>query len=269
MKRHNVLGMAVGCYLAAFKKDDRGPLMLGLGHEDEVKAKAAEVLGVAPESVRQWYQEFLPYWATSRRGELFPGWSPSGLKGRSRKPKEMRESRSKMFANFEMKPEQELVETCKAILDMSSDPKFDRGFFDRLAEPYLDKAERQTVFSSSEVAEWAAANELPFVAKKPAGNAKPEKRRVGVAGYVFARGLGVVSCDLPRANGFCELCSNLGPFPTKDGGRFLEVHHVIPLFQGGPDTAENVAAVCPNCHRACHLAPNKAELCQLLKSRTA
>jgi hypothetical protein len=109
MKRHNVLGMAVGCYLAAFKKDDRGPMLLGFSHEDEVKAKAAEVLGVAPESVRQWYQEFLPYWAKSRRGEVSPGWIPSGLRGRPRKPEEMRESRSKMFADFEMKPEQELA----------------------------------------------------------------------------------------------------------------------------------------------------------------
>jgi hypothetical protein len=208
----------VGCYLAAFKNDDRGPLLLGFGHEDDVKAKAAEVLGVAPESVRQWYQEFLPYWATSRRAEVSPGWIPSGLKGRPRKPEEMRESRTKMFEDFEMKPEQELVEICKAILDMSSDPRFDRAFFDRLAEPYLDKSEKQTVFSSSEVAERAAANELPAVAKKPAGNSKPEKRRAGVAGFVFARDLEVVSWALQRAKGYCELCTNQGPFPTKDGG---------------------------------------------------
>lgn len=269
MKRHNVLGMAVGCYLAAFKKDDRGPLMLDLGHEDEVKARAAEVLGVAPESVRQWYQEFLPYWAASRRAQVFPGWLPSGLKGRLRKPKEMRKSRNKMFADFEMMPEGEFVEICKAILDLNSDPKFDRVFFDRLAEPYLDKSERQTVFSSSEVAERAAANELPVVAKKPVGNSKPEKRRAGVAGFVFARDLEVVSWALQRAKGYCELCANPGPFPTSAGGRFLEVHHVTPLYQGGPDTVDNVAAVCPNCHRACHLAPNKMELGQLLMTRLA
>jgi 5-methylcytosine-specific restriction enzyme A len=138
-----------------------------------------------------------------------------------------------------------------------------------LSEPYLDKAERQTVFSSAEVSERAAANELPKVKKKPEGNRKPEKRRVGVAGFVFARDLEVVSWALQRAKGYCELCANQGPFPTKDGGRFLEVHHVTPLYQGGPDIVENVAAVCPNCHRACHLAPNKTELGQLLKSRMA
>jgi len=269
MKRHNVLGMAVGCYLAAFKNDNRGPLLLGFSHEDDVKAKAAEVLGVVPASVKQWYQEFIPYWKTSRRGQVFPGWIPSGLRGRLRKPKEMREKCSRMFVDLEMKPEQELVEMCKAILDMSSDPKFDRAFFDRLAEPYLNKTERQTVFTSDEVAERAAANELPTVKKKPEGNRKPEKRRAGVAGFVFARDLEVVSWALQRAKGYCELCANPGPFPISAGGRFLEVHHVTPLFQGGPDTVDNVAAVCPNCHRACHFAPNKVTLADKLKAKFA
>ncbi len=269
MKRHNVLGLAVGCYLAAFKKNEHGPKLLGFRDENEVKAKAAEVLGVVPESVKNWMQEFIPYWSKSARREVFPGWLPSELIGRPREVGQTRESRDRMFADFEMMPEPELVEMCKAVLDMSSDPKFDRSFFDRLAEPYLDKAERQAVFSSSEVAERVAANELPAVAKKPAGNTKPEKRRAGVAGYVFARDLEVVSWVLQRAKGYCELCANQGPFPTKDGGRFLEVHHVTSLYQGGPDTVDNVAAVGPNCHRACHLAPNKEHLTKQLKSRLA
>ena len=269
MKRHNVLGMAVGCYLAAFKKGGRGPRLLGLGHENEVKARAAEVLGVAPESVKNWMQEFLPYWAKSGRSEFFPSWSPSGLKGRPRAVGQTRESRDRMFADFEMKSEQELVGICNAILDLSLDPKFDRAFFDRLAEPYLDKVERQSVFSSVEVAERAATNDLPKVKKKPEGNRKPEKRRAGVAGFVYARDLEVVSWALQRAKGRCELCANPGPFPTSDGGRFLEVHHITPLYQGGPDTVDNVAAVCPNCHRACHLAPNRLELGHVLKSRLA
>jgi 5-methylcytosine-specific restriction endonuclease McrA len=269
MKRHNVLGMAVGCYLAAFKHEKRGPILLGLSNEKEVKLKAAEVLGVNPESVKNWMQEFIPYWLKSDRRSAFPDWVPSTLKGRPREVGENRESRDRMFADFEMMPEGEFVEMCKAILDLSSDLKFDRAFFDGLSEPYLDKAERQTVFSSAEVAERAAANELPKVKKKPEGNRKPEKRRAGVAGFVYARDLEVVGWALQRAKGYCELCTNQGPFPTKDGGRFLEVHHVTPLYQGGPDTVDNVAAVCPNCHRACHLAPNKAELGQLLKSRVA
>jgi 5-methylcytosine-specific restriction protein A len=78
-----------------------------------------------------------------------------------------------------------------------------------------------------------------------------------------------VSWALQRAKGYCELCANPGPFPTSAGGRFLEVHHVTPLYQGGPDTVDNVAAVCPNCHRACHLAPNKVTLADQLKAKFA
>lgn len=267
MKRHNVLGMAIGCFLAAFKKGDRGPLLLGLNHENEVKARASEVLGVAPESVKNWMQEFIPYWAKSKRRESYPGWAPSDLIGRPREDGQTRESRDRMFATFELKPETDMVEMCKAILDMSTNPSFDRAYFDDLAQPYLGKSERQTVFSSHEVAERASQNNLPKVSKRPVGNQKPERRKAGVAGYVFARDLEVVSWALQRSRGFCELCLSLGPFVTKDGGRFLEVHHVIPLFQGGPDTVDNVAAVCPNCHRACHFAPNRVELAARLKAR--
>jgi len=199
--------MAVGCYLAAFKKDERGPLLLGFSHENEVKARAAEVLGVAPESVKNWMQEFIPYWSKSARRDAFPGWLPSDLTGRPREVGQTRESRDRMFADFELKPEQELVEMCKAILDISYDPKFDRVFFDRLAEPYLDKSEKQTVFSSSEVAERAAANELPVVDKKPVGNSKPEKRRAGVAGLCL---LGILRSSAgpfsaPKATASCAL----------------------------------------------------------------
>ena len=269
MKRHNVLGMAVGCYLAAFKKDEKGPLLLGFTHENEVKARAAEVLGVAPESVRNWMQEFIPYWAKSKRADIQPGWIASDLTGRPREEGKSRESRDRMFAEFEFISEAELAAICRAILDLSDDPRFDRAYFDRLAAPYLDKSERQTVFTGAEVAERAAANDLPTVTKKPEGNMKPEKRRAGVAGYIFARDLEVVSWALSRAQGNCELCTSEGPFLTKDGQRFLEVHHVTPLYLGGPDTVDNVAAVCPNCHRACHLAPERDQLAKKLKLRVS
>jgi 5-methylcytosine-specific restriction protein A len=39
------------------------------------------------------------------------------------------------------------------------------------------------------------------------------------------------------------------------GEWFLEEHHVVPLPVGGPDIIENTVALCPNCHRKCHLSP--------------
>ena len=78
-------------------------------------------------------------------------------------------------------------------------------------------------------------------------------------------GFHVAFNNTKRAKGYCELCANPGPFPTSAGGRFLEVYHVTPLYQGGPDTVDNVAAVCPNCQRACHFALNNVTLADRLK----
>ena len=52
-----------------------------------------------------------------------------------------------------------------------------------------------------------------------------------------------------RSKGICESCGAPAPFTTRNGKPYLEVHHLIPISKGGPDHPENVAAICPNCHR--------------------
>ena len=63
---------------------------------------------------------------------------------------------------------------------------------------------------------------------------------------------------LSRAQCFCELCSTKAPFKTKAGNHFLEVHHIEHVAKGGLDHPTNLAALCPNCHRAVHYS-NAAE----------
>ena len=46
-----------------------------------------------------------------------------------------------------------------------------------------------------------------------------------------------------------ELCNQEAPFEKEDGSPYLEVHHLLRLKNCGPDTVENYAALCPNCHR--------------------
>lgn len=41
-------------------------------------------------------------------------------------------------------------------------------------------------------------------------------------------------------------------FQTDSGELFVEVHHLIPLADGGPDTLDNTVAVCPTHHRSLH-----------------
>ncbi|MFF2875083.1 HNH endonuclease [Gottfriedia sp. NPDC057991] len=57
---------------------------------------------------------------------------------------------------------------------------------------------------------------------------------------------------LVRAKGKCESCEQIAPFYTAEDQPFLEVHHLLRLSDGGADHPENVAAICPNCHRRAH-----------------
>ncbi len=44
-----------------------------------------------------------------------------------------------------------------------------------------------------------------------------------------------------RANQRCEWCEEWVDTP--------EIHHIVPRFEGGKNTAENLIVLCPNCHR--------------------
>lgn len=69
----------------------------------------------------------------------------------------------------------------------------------------------------------------------------------------FKRNPDVIVEVLKRAHGICEKCGKRAPFiRASDGTPYLEVHHIVPLSEGGEDTIENAIAVCPNCHRKVH-----------------
>lgn len=70
------------------------------------------------------------------------------------------------------------------------------------------------------------------------------------------------------ANGLCQLCGMPAPFAGNDGMPYLEIHHIIPLREGGADSIGNVAALCPNCHRKMHVLNLQADV-QKLKDRIA
>lgn len=83
----------------------------------------------------------------------------------------------------------------------------------------------------------------------------------------FIRDPNVVAWILEQAEGHCESCNAPAPFEGRDHLPFLEVHHVRPLFEGGPDNINNTVALCPNCHRAMHMAHNSSELRSALIER--
>lgn len=69
-----------------------------------------------------------------------------------------------------------------------------------------------------------------------------------------------------RAKGYCQLCGNPAPFSDSDGKPYLETHHIMWLSRGGSDTLDNVAALCPNCHRKMHIVQSQADIDKLKES---
>jgi 5-methylcytosine-specific restriction protein A len=87
------------------------------------------------------------------------------------------------------------------------------------------------------------------------GESPAEKRSVKAT--AFARSVKVRRAVLRRANGRCEYCGVAG-FTTVSGAIFLEIHHVVPLGEGGHDSVRNTVAVCPNHHREAHFGASSA-----------
>lgn len=106
-------------------------------------------------------------------------------------------------------------------------------------------------------AELARKGDLGSLLKKAeAASGKPAKKNREVT--EFLRSPYVVAVALIRAKDACEMpaCTR-GLFKRDDGRNFLEVHHILPLSEGGDDTLANVAALCPTCHREMHHGANR------------
>lgn len=82
----------------------------------------------------------------------------------------------------------------------------------------------------------------------------------------FVRDPYIVAAALSRAVDRCEMprC-NSQLFDREDDRPYLEVHHILPLGESGDDTLENVAALCPSCHRELHYGKLRLQKREILK----
>ncbi|PKY10788.1 HNH endonuclease [Acidithiobacillus marinus] len=135
----------------------------------------------------------------------------------------------------------------------------------QVLERLISEAEGQWLGASSEFG--AIVEKLKKAPPKtpPPGSKKPSSSQTSVT--QFARDPAVVAWVLAEAAGVCECCSNPAPFTREDGSPFLEVHHVLRLADGGEDTTNNAAALCPNCHRELHYGTEKRELAAKLRRK--
>lgn len=106
---------------------------------------------------------------------------------------------------------------------------------------------------------------LQIPALKPEGQINPLKITKTVT--VFERDPKVVEWVLFTSYGKCENCNSDAPFISINGEPFLEVHHVVSLSEGGPDTVDNCVALCPNCHRKMHFCNERDDLKSALYSK--
>lgn len=125
------------------------------------------------------------------------------------------------------------------------------------------------------ITDQSAAEELikksdPANILKRAKAAKGKPPTTLVQRQEFVRNPYVVAGALIRAQKNCEMpgCSST-LFAKDDGSVYLEVHHVHPLGEGGDDSLENAAAVCPSCHRELHFGKERMQRRTVLKSYIA
>lgn len=102
------------------------------------------------------------------------------------------------------------------------------------------------------------------VAPPPPRVEQPRKLTTSISTYV--RDPAIKAWVLRQAAGVCEGCKSVGPFIDTDGFPFLEVHHVRFLADGGTDQTSNAVALCPNCHRRCHLSHDRSAFTDMLWS---
>ncbi|MDA9558323.1 HNH endonuclease [Vibrio sp.] len=106
-----------------------------------------------------------------------------------------------------------------------------------------------------------------FIKVAPKGKKKPNRN--AKQSNLIDRDPLVKAWILQEAKGVCELCESNSPFIKDNGKPYLEVHHVLPLANGGSDTISNAVGICPNCHRALHYSKNRHELANSLYKKVA
>jgi hypothetical protein len=95
-------------------------------------------------------------------------------------------------------------------------------------------------------------------------------RAAAAATRLFERSSLVVAIARTRANHRCEVpaCQH-SLFVCMDGRTYSEVHHIVPLGEGGEDTPANVACLCPAHHREAHVGSKAGEIATALMALRA
>lgn len=75
----------------------------------------------------------------------------------------------------------------------------------------------------------------------------------------FARDRGWVKEAKDKFGYYCLHPNCKNTFNKNDGIPYIEVHHIIPLFEGGEDAVWNLAVICAHHHKMAHFADNETQ----------
>ena len=134
--------------------------------------------------------------------------------------------------------------TSRAVEQMLSEPETLHEAVAPTVDPELLEA-RAAMVGERKGSAWSNGTAAPPVGQRSVFRSVDSVTR-------FCRDPQVVAWIRANAHGECEVCGRPAPFLKCDGNPYLEVHHVRPLADGGPDMIENAIACCANCHRELH-----------------
>lgn len=139
-----------------------------------------------------------------------------------------------------------------------------RVFFCLLGEEDKDRSADQTAVRTKIEKVFGQFDPKKLAEKARSAAKIPRKRNVSTTAY--ERSPEVVAYTQKRSNYGCEIngCGYEG-FVKEDGARYIEVHHVQPLAEGGEDSIDNTVATCPNCHRKLHYSKDKVTLARFVR----
>jgi 5-methylcytosine-specific restriction protein A len=100
--------------------------------------------------------------------------------------------------------------------------------------------------------------------RAPAGRRKPEKTTIEQT--TWKSDPAVRAWVLNRANNCCEGCGDPALY-TDPLGTFFKLFRLQPFAEGGTDTIENTAALCPNCYQLAEYGPERTAFLERLCNR--
>ena len=125
------------------------------------------------------------------------------------------------------------------------------GFLEDVFQYRLNGDYMIVIYADNEETNYSSRKLFEKFQEKVTKNSSPARTRINTMNS-YVRNRYVSEFAKKRANGICQLCGKPAPFETRNGEPYLEAHHIIPLANEGTDSIDNIAALCPNCHRKMH-----------------